>query len=111
MNKLTDAEREQIRTLFAQGNKKSQLAAQFNVSMPTIYYVVDEAYRNKRKEYSKAMNKAKKSWRFLHPDEFKIYTATRKKERYNNDEEFRNRCKEAVLRYYKRKFSSKGDAV
>ena len=97
MTKLTKKQIEEIRKLHKEGMKVKELAIKFKVQLRTIRYWL--WYREKsleiQKNYDKNMNPEKKKERY---NKYKEYRNNYFKNKYTNDEEFRNKHIERVKR-------------
>ena len=99
MNKLTKEQIEEIRIKYSHGLTLKQLAEEYGVSHSTISYHIDkDKHKEKYKRYWINMPIEKRKIAF---DRIKNYQREYRRNRYQNDEEYRNKQRE-YQRDYKR---------
>ena len=97
MVKLTKEQIAEIIKLYSEGKTSIELAKMFNVSQPTILYHVNPKIK------SRAIQISNVKYKSLSPEEKQVRRLKRKeyftaymRNRYKNNEEFRNKHKERV---------------
>ena len=110
--KLTNKQIEEIRKLREKKVKLVEIAIRFNITPPTVLYYTDEAYRqrtiNKTIERFRSKTKEERSkiYKQRLPYMKKYY-----RERYNSDEEFRDKQLKRVAEYQKKKSKTKSTDI
>ncbi len=100
MKKLTKKQVEEIRKLYSEGLSVKVLADQFNVSHLTIRYWVNEELRKKIKELTvNAFKKRPIEERRAINRKYAEYRKNYSRNRYQNEEAFRNKVKKRMKRY------------
>jgi transposase len=100
--KVGPADEEEMRRLLEEGLSYSEIARRFGVTLSTVQYHLDASYRNR------ALKKAKSFWKHRRSRQYGEYQRDYMRERYRDDPEFRERFKEYVRRYRKRRLGLVG---
>jgi len=100
--KLTNKQKEKIRTLIKEGVKLREIARRLKVNVTTVYYHANEETRKKRirqvvdSHRNKPLEERQKVYKKRLP-----YLRVYQKRRYNEDENFRGKKQKRSRDYYK----------
>ena len=91
--KVTDDMKLEFKELREQGLSYKKIADRYGLSRTTVQYHLDDNMKELLKKGARKASREKRLWRNKNPEKYKVWTNQYIVERYNNDEEFRDRVR------------------
>lgn len=101
--KVTPEMKKEFKKLREEGLTYKQIAEKYGLTSSTIQYHLKEKTRRLVLERQNRYYREGRTWRQKNPEKWQKYSSSYHLERYNNDEEFRQRMIQHVKNYEQRK--------